>query len=69
MKYLGLSFGASFKAKLIRDEIIEKIERHLAGRKWMYLSKDGRVTLIKNTLSNLPTSCIFLCFWIVLLIA
>jgi hypothetical protein len=55
LKYLGLSLGASFKAKSIWDGIIEKIERCLAGWKMMYLSKGGRVTLIKSTLSNLPT--------------
>jgi hypothetical protein len=47
--------GASFKAKSIWDDIIEKVERCLAGCKWLYLSKGGRVTLIKSTLSNLPT--------------
>jgi hypothetical protein len=55
MKYLGLPLGASFKAKSIWDDIIEKVERRLAGWKMMYLSKGGRVTLIKSTLSNLPT--------------
>jgi hypothetical protein len=55
MKYLGLPLGASFKAKSIWDDIIEKVERRLAGWKRMYLSKGGRVTLIKSTLSNLPT--------------
>jgi hypothetical protein len=37
------------------DGIIEKIERCLAGWKRLYLSKGGRITLIKSTLSNLPT--------------
>jgi hypothetical protein len=55
MKYLGLPLGALFKAKSIWDDIIEKIEHRLAGWKMMYLSKGGRVTLIKSTLSNLPT--------------
>jgi fatty acid-binding protein DegV len=54
MKYLGL-LGASFKAKSIWNGIIEKIERHLASWKWLYLSKGGRITLIKSILSNLPT--------------
>jgi hypothetical protein len=34
---------------------VEKIDRRLASWKRMYLSKGGRVTLIKSTLSNLPT--------------
>jgi hypothetical protein len=43
------------KVKSIWDDIIEKIEHRLAGSKMVYLSKCGRVTLIKSTLSNLPT--------------
>jgi hypothetical protein len=53
MKYLGLPLGASYKDKHIWDGVIEKIEQRLASWKIMYLSKGGRVTLIKNTLSNL----------------
>jgi hypothetical protein len=37
------------------DDVIEKIECCLAGWKMMYLSKGGKITLIKSTLSNLPT--------------
>jgi len=59
MKYLGLPLGASFKAKSIWDGIIEKIERCLVRWK-MYLSKGGRVNLIKSSLSNLPTYFMFL---------
>jgi hypothetical protein len=55
LKYLGLPLGAPFKAKSSWDEIVEKIERRLASWKRLYLSKGGRVTLIKSTLSNLPT--------------
>jgi hypothetical protein len=55
LKYLGLSLGASFKAKSIWDGVLGKIERRFASWKRMYLSKGGRVTLIKSTLSNLPT--------------
>ena len=55
MKYLGLPLGAKFKDKAIWNPILEKIERRLAGWKHLYLSKGGRVTLIKSTLSNLPT--------------
>ena len=35
--------------------ILEKMERRLGGWKRLYLSKGGKVTLIKSTLSNLPT--------------
>ena len=55
MKYLGLPLGAKFKDKAIWNPILEKIERRFAGWKHLYLSKGGRVTLIKSTLSNLPT--------------
>jgi len=56
MKYLGLLLGAFFKGKSIWDGIIKKIEHHLKGWKRLYLSKRGRITLIKSTLSNFPTS-------------
>ena len=52
--HLGLPLGSSFKGKSIWNGIIEKMEQRLAGWKRMYLSKEGRVTLIKSTLSNLP---------------
>ena len=55
MKYLGLPLGAKFKDKSIWNPILEKMERKLAGWKKLYLSKVGRVTLIKSTLSNNPT--------------
>ena len=54
LKYLGLPLGASFKAKPIWDNILEKVDRRLASWKRLYLSKGDRVTLIKSTLSNLP---------------
>jgi hypothetical protein len=47
--------GAPFKAKSSWDEVVGKIERRMASWKRLYLSKGGRVTLIKNTLFNLPT--------------
>jgi len=55
LKYLGLPLGAPFKNKSSWDEVVGKIERRLASWKRLYLSKGGRVTLIKSTLSNLPT--------------
>ena len=47
--------GAKFKLKEIWALIVEKMEHRLAGWKRMYLSKGGRLTLLKSTLSNLPT--------------
>ena len=55
MKYLGLPLGARYKSKDIWNPILEKMERRLAGWKRSYLSKRGRLTLIKSTLSSLPT--------------
>ena len=55
MKYLGVPLGAKFKDKAIWNPILQKIERKLVGWKRLYLSKEGRVTSIKSTLSNLPT--------------
>ncbi|KAG6729257.1 hypothetical protein I3842_01G018300 [Carya illinoinensis] len=55
MTYLGLPLGAASRAAPLWDTVIEKVERRLAGWKRMYLSKGGRITLIKCTLSNLPT--------------
>ena len=55
VKYLGFPLGASFKAKHIWDGVIEKIEHRLASWKMLYLSKGGRVTIIKSTPANMPT--------------
>ena len=55
MTYLGLPLGANFKYKSIWDPILEKMERKLSGWQRMYLSKGDRITLIKSTLSSLPT--------------
>jgi len=60
MTYLGLPLGASYKSVSIWNGVIEKIERKLAGWKRMYLSKGGRLTLLKSTLSNLPTNLLSL---------
>ena len=37
------------------EPILEKLERRLASWKCLYLSNGGKVTLIKSTLSTLPT--------------
>ena len=55
MKYLGLPLGAHFKDRSIWNPILEKVERKLAGWKRYYLSKGVRDTLIKSSLSSLPT--------------
>jgi hypothetical protein len=55
MKYLGLPFGAPYKSSTIWNGIVENMETKLAGWKRLYLSKGGRLTLIRSTLYNLPT--------------
>jgi hypothetical protein len=41
--------------KSIWAGVVERMEKRLAGWKRLYLSKGGRVTLIKSTLSSIPT--------------
>jgi hypothetical protein len=55
MKYLGLPLGATYKATSMWNGVIEQMDCCLAGWKKLYLSKGGRLTLIKSKLSNLPT--------------
>uniref|UniRef100_A0A2N9FLS3 Reverse transcriptase domain-containing protein n=1 Tax=Fagus sylvatica TaxID=28930 RepID=A0A2N9FLS3_FAGSY len=55
MNYLGMPLGSSFKALSIWNPIIEKMERRLAGWQRLYISKGGRLTLLKSTHSSLPT--------------
>ena len=55
MMYLGMPLEASNKSPSIWNPILEKMERKLAGWKKLYLSKGGRLTLLKSTLSSLPT--------------
>jgi hypothetical protein len=50
-----LSQPLGVMTEFIWDDIIEKIKCRLIGWKMMYLSKGGRVTLIKSTLSNMST--------------
>lgn len=55
MAYLGLHLGAALRAISIWYLMIEKIKCRLIGWKKLYLSNGGKITLIKSTLSNLPT--------------
>jgi hypothetical protein len=50
LKYLGLALGACYKAKSIGMGLLKRFERCLVSWKRMYLSKGGKVTLIKSTL-------------------
>ena len=55
MKYLEMPLGTSFKTASIWNPILEKMEKKLLGWKHLYLSKGGRLTLLRSTLSSLPT--------------
>ena len=55
MTYLSMPLGASHKSPFIWNPILEKIHRKFAGWKKLYLSKGGRLTLLKSMLSSLPT--------------
>ena len=54
MKFLGMLLGTSFKTASIWNPILEKMQKKLSGWKRLYLSKGGRLTLLKSTLSSLP---------------
>ena len=51
--YLGLPLGVPHKSVRIWDPIEERFRRRLATWKRQYISKGGRVTLIRSTLLNL----------------
>ena len=55
MKYLEMPLGTSFKTASIWNPILEKMEKKLSGWKRLYLSKGGKLMLLKSTLSSLPT--------------
>ena len=55
MRYLRIPLGAHYKDASIWNPIIEKMEKMLFGWKRLYLSKGGKLTLLKSTLSSLPT--------------
>ena len=63
MTYLGLPLGAKFKLKAIWDLILMTLEWRLSSWKSLYLSKGGKMTLIKSTLSSLPTYFLSLWMW------
>ena len=52
--YLGLPLRAPYNSCRVWDVVEERFKRKLATWKKQYLSKGGRLTLIKSTLSNLP---------------
>ena len=52
--YLGLPLGPPFKSKVVWDGVEERFRKRLAMWKRQYISKGGRLTLIRSTLSSMP---------------
>ncbi|KAJ9681633.1 hypothetical protein PVL29_017839 [Vitis rotundifolia] len=52
--YLGLPLGASFKSEAVWDVVEERFRKRMAMWKRQYISKGGRLTLIRSTLSSMP---------------
>ena len=52
--YLGLPLGAPHRALGVWDSIEDRFRRRLAIWKRQYISKGGRITLIRSTLASLP---------------
>ena len=60
--YLGLPLGAAHNSMVAWDEVEERFRKRLAMWKRKYISKGGRLTLIKSTLASLPIYFMSL-FW------
>ena len=54
LSYLGLPLGAPNKAISVWDGVEERVTRRLALWKRQYISKGGRITLIKSTMASMP---------------
>ena len=54
MKYLGMPLETSFKMVSIWNPILEKMEKRLSRQKHHYLSKGGRLTVLRSTFSSFP---------------
>ena len=54
ISYLGLPLGASHNSTGVWDSVEERFQKRLASWKMQYISKGGRITLIRSTLSSFP---------------
>ncbi|KAL0552328.1 hypothetical protein IC582_011437 [Cucumis melo] len=54
LSYLGVPLGGNPKSRLFWSNVEEKIQKKLNNWKYAQISKGGRLTLIKSTLSSLP---------------
>ena len=52
--YLGLPLGAHHKSVAVWDGVEERFRKRLAMWKIQFISKGGRITLIRSTLSSMP---------------
>ena len=52
--YLGLPLGVCFKEVAVWDGVEERLRKRLSFWKRQYISKWGRLTLIRSTLSSMP---------------
>nr|CAN66460.1 hypothetical protein VITISV_035842 [Vitis vinifera] len=52
-QYLGLPLGVPNRATSMRDGVEERVRRRLALWKRQYISKRGKITLIKSTLASM----------------
>ena len=57
--YLCLPLGANHKSVVVWDSIEEQLCKRLALWKCNYISKGGRLTLMKSTLAGLPLYNVF----------
>ena len=53
--YLGLPLKVKHRATYLWDEVEERLRKRLALWKRQYISKAGRLTVIRSTLSNMLT--------------
>ncbi|WJZ95322.1 hypothetical protein VitviT2T_014100 [Vitis vinifera] len=53
--YLGLPLGAWHKSVKVWDGVEERMRKKLALWKRQFISKGGRITLIRSTLASMPT--------------
>ncbi|KAA0045138.1 LINE-1 retrotransposable element ORF2 protein [Cucumis melo var. makuwa] len=54
LSYLGVPLGGNPKSNLFWRNVEDKIQKKLNNWKYAQISKSGRLTLIKSTLSSLP---------------
>ncbi|RVW35005.1 putative ribonuclease H protein [Vitis vinifera] len=57
--YMGMPLAAPFKSVAAWDGVEVRFCKRLAMWKKQYISKGGRITLIRSTLSNLPIYFMF----------